>query len=126
MRHALAFALVSLAACEPAPSDADTDTDVVPADTDTDTDTSAPVVPPASPAVLSGRESYQERRCPLLEDGARLPKGAIVQAWACNGPTCWSVPELLSVERGSDEDVAIFDGCSGADRFELSWIAIVP
>lgn len=117
-----ALVLAFLFACRPADTDADTaDTGLSPANTDTDT-AGVPIVPPAGPSLLSGREVYRAGACPVT--GAAIPKDAIVQAWACNGPTCWPVPEFLSVERGQDEDVAIFDGCSGADRFELSWIAV--
>lgn len=127
MRPFVVFATL-LVACAPAGTDTDADTDAVVADTGTDTDTDivAPPPQPPAPGLEHGREVYEENRCPRPGAGAVLPKDAIVQAWACNGANCWPVPELLTVVRGPDADEAILDGCSGAARFEVSWIALIP
>lgn len=116
-----------LAACVPVADEAQPEDtgSVAEADTDTDADTSAPAAPPPA-AVLSGREVYRQRECPLTGDAdtAQIPKGALIQAWACNGPSCWPVPEYLSVERGGAVDEATLSACTGAERFEIAWIAV--
>lgn len=122
--------LVSLlAACAPVADDAqpeDTGSEIADTDTDADTDTSAPAVPPPAALVLSGREVYRQGECPLTGDAdtAQIPSGALIQAWACNGPSCWPVPEYLSVERGGAVDEATLSACTGADRFEIAWIVV--
>jgi hypothetical protein len=114
-----------LAGCAPAPADADTDTDLV---EDTGPAPLPPVTSPAAPGLEleQGSESYQEGRCPAAGDGALLPKGAMVQAWACNGADCRAIPERLTVIRGPDFDEALLVTCSGSQRFELYWIAVLP
>jgi hypothetical protein len=123
MRH-LTIALL-LAGCAPAPADTDTETDAL---GDTGPAPLPSVTSPAAPGLEleQGSESYQEGRCPAPGEGVLLPKGALVQAWACNGPDCRAIPERLTVIRGPDLDEALLVTCAGSQRFELSWIAILP
>lgn len=115
--------IVALAACAPGATSPSTPADIGIPTESTETETAAPVPPPPASA-LRGGEWYREGDCPVIGAGLPVPKGAIVQAWACAGERCHPVTEHLTVVRGASEDEVVLDLCEGWPRFEVAWVAV--